>query len=296
MNQGFQQFLQKWYKTPSGQTLFKQESALVESAISNLFGYYLVQLGCSAVHEWMHSSRVSNKLILDDQINHKILSTWQSEVNQIKPEKTLIQWVKADLDFLPLAHESTDVVVLPHTLETVSDPYYLLRQVDAVLVPEGHLVLTGFNPLACAIIKTKVGKDGAVFRKANLTRSSRVVEWLTVLGYEIEKVEFSTISCFSGTTERDSIAGWRLLERSEQSLSKMGLQFGNVYCIVARKHVDSPKWVGAKWKKAPWLSLAKGRQVVSNRLSKNLNQSKTSSETDTSHPNYSSKDQPPCKS
>ena len=267
MNQGFQQFLQTWYKTPRGQKLFRQESALVEPAIKNLFGYYLVQLGCSAVHEWMHSSRVSNKLILDDTINARVRTIWQSEIDQINASTSSVQWVKADLNYLPLANESTDVVVLPHTLETVSDPYHLLRQVDTVLVPEGHIVLTGFNPLACGVLKSKIGKEGAFFRKANLTRSSRVIEWLTVLGYEIEKVEFSTISCFSGTTDQGSIAGWRLLEKTERLLSRMGMKFGNVYCIVARKHVDAPKWVGAKWKKAPWLGLAKGNQVVSGRLS-----------------------------
>ena len=280
MNQGFQQFLQTWYQTPRGQTLFKQESLLVDSALTNLFGYYLVQLGCSAVHEWMHSSRVSNKMILDDQIDDKIMAAWLSESQQKVKEKTQFHWVKADLDYLPIQKESADVVVLPHTLETVSDPYYLLRQVDTILVPEGHIVLTGFNPLACGILKTKLSKEGEIFRKVNLARSSRVIEWLNVLGYEIEKVEFSTISCFSGTTTRETLTGWRLLERAEEALSRVGIQFGNVYCIVARKRVDSPKMVGAKWKKAPWLNLAKGSQVVSNRSTKSSHVTKSQTKQD----------------
>jgi|GEM_PF-986773 len=280
MNQGFQQFLQKWYLTPKGQKLFNQEAILVEKAISNLFGYYLVQLGASAHYQWMQSSRVSNKLIVDDQIEPSVVLKWQSENLQKlseNPKSKVVHWVKADLDFLPFAKESLDVAVLPHTLETVNDPYYLLRQVDTNLVPEGHIVLTGFNPLACALIKAQLSKDGKAFREANLVRSSRVIEWLKVLGYDIEQVKFSTISCFTGTTDRDSIAGWRLLERTEQSLSRMGLQFGNVYCIVARKRIDSPKMVGAAWKKTPWLNIAKGNQVVSNRNSKSLHSNKCES-------------------
>ena len=277
MNQGFQQFLQKWYRTPKGQKLFNQESRLVEKAISNLFGYYLVQLGFSENHDWMEFSRVSNKLILDDHIETETAEKWQQQLSEKSKDdqtKTYVHWVKADLDYLPLRKESIDVMVLPHTLETVSDPYYLLRQVDTNLMPEGHIVLTGFNPLACALMKARFSKDGRSFREANLVRSSRVIEWLNVLGYEVEQVRFSTISCFTGTTDRDSISGWRLLERTERSLSRMGVQFGNVYCIVARKRVDSPKMVGFTWKKRPWLSIAKGSRVISNRNSKSVHSNK----------------------
>jgi len=252
MNQGFQQFLQKWYLTPKGQKLFNQEAILVEKAISNLFGYYLVQLGASAHYQWMQSSRVSNKLIVDDQIEPSVVLKWQSENLQKlseNPKSKVVHWVKADLDFLPFAKESLDVAVLPHTLETVNDPYYLLRQVDTNLVPEGHIVLTGFNPLACALIKAQLSKDGKAFREANLVRSSRVIEWLKVLGYDIEQVKFSTISCFTGTTDRDSIAGWRLLERTEQSLSRMGLQFGNVTVLWRANELILLKWWGRLGKK-----------------------------------------------
>ncbi|MBN2865838.1 MAG: methyltransferase domain-containing protein [Thiotrichales bacterium] len=280
MNQGFQQFLQKWYQTPKGQKLLNQESRLVEKAISNLFGYYLVQLGGAENHAWMDFSRVSNKLILDDYIDPQTIAEWKNKRAQSVQESHKHNdpyWVKAELDYLPFRKDSVDVMVLPHTLETVSDPYYLLRQVDTNLMPEGHIVLTGFNPLACAILKAQLSKDGKSFREANLVRSSRVTEWLKVLGYEIEQVRFSTISCFTGTTDSDSVTGWRLLERTEKSLSRMGVEFGNVYCIVARKRVDSPKLVGAAWKKAPWLNLAKGNQVVSNRNSKSVHSSKCES-------------------
>jgi len=270
MNQGFQKFLQSWYRTPKGQLLFQQESQLVKKSISNLFGYYLVQLGCTASHEWLHDSRVSNKLVLDDVLDSELMESWQLAVDKSQPQISPIHWVKTDLDYLPIAADSTDVMLLPHTLETVQDPYYLLRQVDAMLIAEGHIVLTGFNPLACGVMKSKLGRDAQTFRNANLVRSSRVIEWLTVLGYDIEHVEFSTISCYSGTTSGDSFSGWRLLERLETGLNRMGLQFGNVYCIVARKRVDAPTMVGLKWKKSRWLGLVKGRQVVSSRLSKKV--------------------------
>ena len=35
---------------------------------------------------------------------------------------------------------------MPHILEFADEPHQVLREVERVLVPEGHLVITGFNP------------------------------------------------------------------------------------------------------------------------------------------------------
>ena len=46
---------------------------------------------------------------------------------------------------LPFATHSIDLVVMPHILEFTEDPHQVLREVERVLVPEGHVVITGFN-------------------------------------------------------------------------------------------------------------------------------------------------------
>lgn len=270
MNQGFQQFLKHWYRHPSGRLLHEQESRLLEPAIANLFGYFFVQLGCTSQMDWIKFSRVSEKLILDDRIDPRMVKKIASDSakNEVGGHQSVkkahgVHWIKADLDYLPIAKESVDVMLLPHTLETVQDPYYILRQVDSMLIPEGHLVLTGFNPYACGILKKRFSKQGKAFREANLVRSQRVIEWLEVLGYDIEKVKYSTISCFAGTTSDSGKLGWRLLERLERALSRMGLQFGNVYCIVARKRVDAPRMVGLSWRRTRWFNWGKAPQLAS---------------------------------
>lgn len=268
MNQGFQQFLKQWYQSPKGRLLYQQETQLVQKAVENLFGYYLVQLGCTAEHEWLHHSRIHNRVVMDDALDESVMQEWDDELHHNTPKAQHIQWVKMDLDFLPLGRESVDVMLLPHTLETVTDPYYLLRQVDNALLSEGHLVITGFNPIACGVMKSRFGGQRKDFAKAKLVRARRVMEWLKVLGYAIELVQYSTISCYQGTTSGDSINGWRMLERLETGLNRMGWQFGNIYCIVARKQVDSPRMVGLAWKKRPWLGLAKGGRVATNRVPK----------------------------
>ena len=46
---------------------------------------------------------------------------------------------------LPLASQSVDLVVLPHVLEGHPNPHDVLREVERVLMPEGQVVISGFN-------------------------------------------------------------------------------------------------------------------------------------------------------
>ena len=51
-----------------------------------------------------------------------------------------------DFDALPFDSQSLDLVVLPHALELARDPHLTLREVERVLMPEGRVVIIGFNP------------------------------------------------------------------------------------------------------------------------------------------------------
>ena len=48
---------------------------------------------------------------------------------------------------LPLASQSMDLVVMPHVLEFSKDPHQILREAERVLMPEGQIIIAGFNPL-----------------------------------------------------------------------------------------------------------------------------------------------------
>ncbi len=179
MNQGFQRFLKGWFASKAGEVVFKQEKQLIDQALDKFFGYYLVQLGCISHNSIVDESRVSTKLIIDPHAS-------QNDIEQQDPH---LQWIQADFDFLPIGHDKVDVVVLPHTLETIDDPYYALRQVDSMLVPEGHIVISGFNPVACLSLrlKFKYWAKGRGFELAEFRRAAKIREWLEVLGYEVQK-------------------------------------------------------------------------------------------------------------
>ena len=244
MKHGFQKALNQCYFTDLGKALLEQERTLVDSAIQNLFGYFFVQLGSPSVEYLITSSRIKYKLVLDPFLEH--LSTEALCDSHC-------HLIHADLDYLPIGKEKADVIFLPHTLEAAADPYYLLRQVDSMLVPEGHLVITGFNPYGCFIMRHRWFKKERLFDQAKLETAQRIKEWLLVLGYDVQVRRYSSVTCF---VQRPSEGFFiRLVEWLERKLSGLGLQFGNVYCLVAKKRVDSPTLVGSKWHMPRWMAI-----------------------------------------
>ncbi len=249
LNQPFHDFLYHFYQSPRGRSLLTQEQVLIDSCVSKVFGFYLVQLGISSDQNILKKSRVNRNFVIDE----------------FKPNTLPHDFIQADLDYLPISKDSVDVVLLPHTLEAVKDPYHLLRQVDHMLVPEGHVLITGFNPLGCQILRHRLGQDRKHFKQANLVQEKRVIDWLNVLGYDIIKINYSSMSCTSSAKTS------KLLKWLETWLDNLGIDLGNVYCILAQKRVGSPTPVGLNWRLANWLPIKKGRITAStNRTQTNV--------------------------
>lgn len=241
-----QKILSKWFNSALGEAVQVQEYQLLSKALKNLFGYFIVQLETPYQQAIMNYSRVKH---------HVKASVYYPTSGERDGSHQL--YVQTEQDYLPFASESIDVVLLPHTLEMVDDPYFVLRQVDRMVLPEGHIVVTGFNPYGCLVLKQRWFSRQKAFKESELVRSSKLKEWLEVLGYEVTLQEFSTVTCFVQRSGESLF--WRLLERLEKQMVKFGLQFGNVYCLVAKKKVESPTLVGGVWQLPSWESVtAKG--------------------------------------
>lgn len=250
MSASFQQHLKRLFSQEPLNQIYQDERQLIDQALNNLFGYFVLQLGCISQDNLMQHSRVNLKVLLD--------SVYPS--NQVILEG--VQFVQSDLDYLPIGKDKVDQILLPHTLETAGDPLYLLRQLDAMLLPEGHLVITGFNPKGCWVWRHRWFHRNKLMQSANLVMPRQLKEWLRVLGYEIKSVDYTPIRCSAHNGE---IGFWgRLLERLEQTMKKVGFEFGNAYCLVAKKKVDAPTLVGVKWQMPRWQSLGKG--ALSNKV------------------------------
>ena len=87
---------------------------------------------------------------------------------------------------LPFAHKSVDACLLAHTLAYAEDPHRTLREVDRVLIDDGWLVLSSFNPLSLVGIAKLV----PVVRKrqpyvSQMFTQTRLLDWLGLLNYEV---------------------------------------------------------------------------------------------------------------
>lgn len=94
--------------------------------------------------------------------------------------------VIADAYQLPFAAKSVDACLLAHTLSYADDPHRMLREVDRVLIDDGWLVISSFNP--CSLLGLGKLVPGLRHRQPYVSRmftQMRLLDWLSLLNYEV---------------------------------------------------------------------------------------------------------------
>lgn len=120
----------QWYQTPLGRRLGQLEAGCLNRLIKVPYSFTLVQLGRVGWEKnYLDSGYLPHFVIVDE---HSAAFDLPS--------------IRAHLNSLPLASESIDVLILPHTFEYVPDQHQLLREVERVLKPEGQALILGFHP------------------------------------------------------------------------------------------------------------------------------------------------------
>ena len=159
--------LSDWFNTPKGQYVLEWEQAQFDNAIEDVFGFNAVQVGLPGL-DFLRESRIPLRFSVDGI-----------------PSASLV----ADPTHLPLATHSIDLLVLPHVLEFSDNPHQILREVERVLMPEGQVVISGFNPLSLWGLR-------GIFGGARYPWSGRFIglfrmrDWLTLLGFELNGGRF----------------------------------------------------------------------------------------------------------
>lgn len=210
--------LQAWYRSALGVEVARIESDCVQRLLANIFGYYLVQVGAGeSFGEALAASRIRHRILL---------SALQSSPGFAGPT------VFGDPTALPLASDSLDAILLPHVLESSDQPRAILAEVERVLIPEGRLILLGFNPLSL----WGLGRLWwPVCRRPPWNGRWRLVvqveRWLNELGFEIEARERALF----GPPFVSPAGRWCLT--SESLGRRFWPLFGGLYAIRAVKRV-----------------------------------------------------------
>ncbi len=220
--------LARWYAMPLGQALQAAEKACLDQVLSQLFGYHLLQVGRPCETDLLAASRVSHRLVMD-----------LAPAGGTGKPAGLVGLPHA----LPFASASLDVVVLPHVLEFSPWPHEVLREVERVLIPEGSVVLLGFNPWSSWMTKRLLlGWRRRVPWCGRFRSPARIRDWLSLLGFDSEP----GISCF----HRPPVTHAGILSRLGwmDGLGRRLLRpFGASYLLVARKRVTTLTPVRPRW-------------------------------------------------
>ena len=156
--------LQDWFTTPLGQYLLEKERSYLDDVTPDIFGFHALQLGVPGVD-----------LLRESRIAHKMRIAAHGEPD-----------LYARCHELPIATQSVDLVVLPHVLEFADEPHAILREVDRVMMPEGRLVIVGFNPWSLWGLRSALGYSrNEVPWNGRFVSLPRVKDWLALLGFDV---------------------------------------------------------------------------------------------------------------
>ena len=173
-NSELEQSLVEWFAALPGSRVLAHERDALSAMVGDLFGYQLLQLG--------H---------LGNDLDH--LSACPIR------RKTLIghrdgmagsDVIVADAQFQQVAADSVDAVILAHTLDFSPDPHLVLREAERVLIPEGRVIVIGFNPFSLWGIWRLFGRwRGTVPWCGQFLSYPRLNDWLTLMGFGIERMD-----------------------------------------------------------------------------------------------------------
>lgn len=228
--------LNKWFQTPLGKRLLEAEANALQQILPHLFGYHLLQIGAVGQVHLLESSRIMHCCILS-----------QSPQAISRVHKKSCSYVLALADALPFAEDSLDVVVLPHVLEFEDNPHEILREVERILIPEGHVVILGFNPISLwGISRWFLARRQSAPWCGHFLTTLRIKDWLALLGFDLTQQH---ILFFALPLHNDRLRNYTVfLEKIGARLAK---QFGAVYVLVAKKRVATLTPIKSRRLKAP---------------------------------------------
>ena len=221
--------LSQWDQTQLGQKVEAREKDLLHQVLSNLFGYHILHMGSIEQLEFLANSRVSRRIMMDVCDSAKDATTG---CFRGKPHA------------MPVCTDSLDVVVLPHILEFSEHPHEVLREVERTVVPEGHVVVLGFNPISLwALWRWLIGWRGTVPWCGHFISATRMRDWLSLLGFEVLDTRYYF---FRPPFQQDTLlTKLRFLETVGQRIWPI---LGGGYVILARKHVSTLTPIKPRWR------------------------------------------------
>jgi SAM-dependent methyltransferase len=233
----------QWLESPLGEALLAQEARLAEEALDGKFGEQCLQLGqWGDAKTFLRHARTQRSVLIDSA--------------PLNGEPSAI----GDLHRLPVANDSIDCVILPHTLDFSDRPHAILREVHRVLRSDGHLIVLGFKTSGLWGLRRLIPGAAMPPGAQHLIAERRLRDWLQLLDLRIHGMSRFfyrwPLPGNSGPTSPD----W---ERRGQQLWP---ELAACYMLTAQKRVSTLTPVRPRWLRHP--QVVAGLASSSNRVSR----------------------------
>jgi len=202
----------RWEDIPNGHLLKSLETNMLGPNLKYCFGHHLLKVGNLA------SELDCSASLINHQVNLAPTSMGYSSIG-----------VQGEFDELPFQEHSIDAVVISHVLEFCPDPHQVLREAHRVLLPNGNLLLTVFNPISLLILsKIWPFKAKKAFWRGRWFTIGRIKDWLNLLGFEVIEENYG---CYSALLKTKAIDRGKM----SQLLHQLAPKLGSVCVITAKK-------------------------------------------------------------
>lgn len=219
------QQLQEWYQQPLGREVGQAVRQQLDQCLPKLFGYHLLHLGIPEQFAWLATSPITHRIVLTPE--------WDTESGVIANETCL-----------PLAENSIDLVVLPHSLAFSPNPQGVLAEVNRILVPEGHVVVIGFNAMSLwGIWRMWRRFSEQVPWSGQFISMLCAQRYLRQLGFQI--IYGSSFFHRPPLRTQHALNRWQFLE----TMGQLSISYpGGIYLLVAKKEVSSLMPIKPIWR------------------------------------------------
>jgi SAM-dependent methyltransferase len=227
--------LSEFLQTAPGRYVLAWQQQHLDAVVADLFGYHAMQLGLPEI-DALRNNRMSLRFCAADRLPDAGAAAGHARVAVINRYEEL-----------PFESQSIDLVVMPHILEFAEEPHQVLREVDRVLVPEGHVVITGFNPASLWGLRqslTRLGATPYLPRAGQFIGLPRVKDWLKLLSFEVNRGRFGCYAPWARSEKWIARCSWL-----EKAGDRWWPVLGSVYLVTAVKRVRGMRLVGRIWKR-----------------------------------------------
>ena len=220
-----------WLDTALGQALLGQEARLVEEALDGLFGVECLQLGIwGEPRTFLRFARTQRTACIASP----------AHVADGEPPAAF-----GRMHRLPVASDTVDVLILPHTLDFSARQHEVLREVHRVLRSDGHLIVLGFKPGGLWGLRRLIPGAGLPPNTNHLINDRRLSDWLKLLDLNIHGLTRYFFKWpITGATASVSQA-------SEQRGRRWWPELAACYMLTAQKRLYTLTPVKQPWRSRP---------------------------------------------